>query len=354
MSGSVDHDRIGQAAPPRAAGQARRRSRAACRGSAGHGCAARSGARRADSRPTTRYGADALAGRWRAGTGRPPRRRRPAAPADVRASRRRMRPAGPPCRTRAAADRGSASKVISVRMHGRPRRRRGTAWPAHRAARARNSAAPMVSWRAATPSRSPMPAKRQYCTRQPERQAGQQQRQRRRPASSTTAERIDAPGSASQRASGHRRAPPAAPSSTTFIAIRPSEARRSHALPLCQQGTLMRNAGGAAIAAGGWAATRCARSCCADDACRASSPPRVSAPCWPSSRPPMVRRHDRAPACMDRPDARKAHSHPTPKGGGVGIVVAFLLGITRALSATRDFARLADPYFRGVHPGRGR
>ncbi len=30
---------------------------------------------------------------------------------------------------------------------------------------------------------------------------------------------------------------------------------------------------------------------------------------------------------MDRPEARKAHDHPTPKGGGVGILVAFLVGI---------------------------
>ena len=30
---------------------------------------------------------------------------------------------------------------------------------------------------------------------------------------------------------------------------------------------------------------------------------------------------------MDRPEARKAHVRPTPKGGGVGIVVSFLLGI---------------------------
>ena len=50
---------------------------------------------------------------------------------------------------------------------------------------------------------------------------------------------------------------------------------------------------------------------------------------------------------MDRPDARKAHSRPTPKGGGVGIVVAFMLGIT-VLYDYADFARLADGYFRGV------
>ena len=50
---------------------------------------------------------------------------------------------------------------------------------------------------------------------------------------------------------------------------------------------------------------------------------------------------------MDRPAARKAHLVPTPKGGGVGIVVAFLLGIS-VLYGFADFARLADVYFRGV------
>ena len=50
---------------------------------------------------------------------------------------------------------------------------------------------------------------------------------------------------------------------------------------------------------------------------------------------------------MDRPDARKAHANPTPKGGGVGIVMAFMLGIA-VLYGTATFARIADPYFRGV------
>jgi UDP-GlcNAc:undecaprenyl-phosphate GlcNAc-1-phosphate transferase len=50
---------------------------------------------------------------------------------------------------------------------------------------------------------------------------------------------------------------------------------------------------------------------------------------------------------MDRPDGRKAHVRPTPKGGGVGIVVAFLVGIGM-LYQFAEFARLADPYFRGV------
>ena len=50
---------------------------------------------------------------------------------------------------------------------------------------------------------------------------------------------------------------------------------------------------------------------------------------------------------IDTPNARKAHSRPTPKGGGVGVVVAFMLGIT-VLYGYADFARLADGYFRGV------
>src|SRR5579859_3143938 len=50
---------------------------------------------------------------------------------------------------------------------------------------------------------------------------------------------------------------------------------------------------------------------------------------------------------MDTPNARKAHNRPTPKGGGVGVVVAFMLGIS-VLYGYADFARLADVYFRGV------
>ena len=50
---------------------------------------------------------------------------------------------------------------------------------------------------------------------------------------------------------------------------------------------------------------------------------------------------------MDTPEARKAHDRPTPKGGGVGIVLAFLVGIV-FLYRFAEFARLADPYFRGV------
>ena len=50
---------------------------------------------------------------------------------------------------------------------------------------------------------------------------------------------------------------------------------------------------------------------------------------------------------MDLPDARKAHTRPTPKGGGVGVVVAFMLGIAVVYSYA-SFARIGEPYFRGV------
>ncbi len=50
---------------------------------------------------------------------------------------------------------------------------------------------------------------------------------------------------------------------------------------------------------------------------------------------------------MDVPNTRSAHARPTPKGGGVGVVVAFMLGVTM-LYGYADFARLADAYFRGV------
>lgn len=50
---------------------------------------------------------------------------------------------------------------------------------------------------------------------------------------------------------------------------------------------------------------------------------------------------------MDQPDPRKAHRTATPKGGGVGVVAAFMLGIS-VLYGFADFSRLADPYFRGV------
>ncbi len=50
---------------------------------------------------------------------------------------------------------------------------------------------------------------------------------------------------------------------------------------------------------------------------------------------------------MDHPDPRKAHPLATPKGGGVGIVTAFLVGIV-LLYAFAHFSRLAEPYFLGV------
>ncbi len=50
---------------------------------------------------------------------------------------------------------------------------------------------------------------------------------------------------------------------------------------------------------------------------------------------------------MDTPGARKAHDRPIPKGGGVGVVVTFLVGIA-VLYRFAAFARLADPYFLGV------
>lgn len=50
---------------------------------------------------------------------------------------------------------------------------------------------------------------------------------------------------------------------------------------------------------------------------------------------------------MDTPEARKAHDRPTPKGGGVGVVITFLVGIA-VLYRFAAFARLADPYFLGV------
>ncbi|HEY0424241.1 MAG TPA: MraY family glycosyltransferase [Rhodopila sp.] len=50
---------------------------------------------------------------------------------------------------------------------------------------------------------------------------------------------------------------------------------------------------------------------------------------------------------MDTPEARKAHDRPTPKGGGVGVVVTFLVGLA-VLYRYAEFARLANPYFLGV------
>ena len=50
---------------------------------------------------------------------------------------------------------------------------------------------------------------------------------------------------------------------------------------------------------------------------------------------------------LDQPDARKAHRRPVPKGGGVGIVTAFLVGAA-ILYLFANFARIANAYFLGV------
>ncbi|WP_431282870.1 glycosyltransferase family 4 protein [Humitalea sp. 24SJ18S-53] len=50
---------------------------------------------------------------------------------------------------------------------------------------------------------------------------------------------------------------------------------------------------------------------------------------------------------MDPVDHRKAHAVPTPRGGGVGIVVAFMVGMC-GLYLSAQFARLADTQFLGV------
>ncbi len=49
----------------------------------------------------------------------------------------------------------------------------------------------------------------------------------------------------------------------------------------------------------------------------------------------------------DRPNARKAHTHTTPKSGGVGIVAAFILGVL-LLYYHGQVSRLAPGYFIGV------
>jgi len=50
---------------------------------------------------------------------------------------------------------------------------------------------------------------------------------------------------------------------------------------------------------------------------------------------------------LDQPDARKAHRRVIPKGGGVGVVAAFLVG-TAILYGFAGFSRIADGYFLGV------
>lgn len=50
---------------------------------------------------------------------------------------------------------------------------------------------------------------------------------------------------------------------------------------------------------------------------------------------------------LDHPNARSSHVRPTPRGGGVGVVVAFVVGVV-ALYAAAAYARLPPPQFLGV------
>ena len=50
---------------------------------------------------------------------------------------------------------------------------------------------------------------------------------------------------------------------------------------------------------------------------------------------------------LDHPNARSSHSRPTPRGGGIGIVVAFTLGMG-VLYWQAEYARLPGPQFLGV------
>jgi UDP-GlcNAc:undecaprenyl-phosphate GlcNAc-1-phosphate transferase len=50
---------------------------------------------------------------------------------------------------------------------------------------------------------------------------------------------------------------------------------------------------------------------------------------------------------LDHPNGRSAHVTPTPRNGGIGVVVAFLVGIL-VLHQTATFARIAQPQFWGV------
>lgn len=53
---------------------------------------------------------------------------------------------------------------------------------------------------------------------------------------------------------------------------------------------------------------------------------------------------------IDVPNARSAHERPTPKGGGLGIVIATLVGLS-VLYMRAETARIADPYFIAVIGG---
>jgi UDP-GlcNAc:undecaprenyl-phosphate GlcNAc-1-phosphate transferase len=50
---------------------------------------------------------------------------------------------------------------------------------------------------------------------------------------------------------------------------------------------------------------------------------------------------------LDHPNARSSHVRPTPRGGGVGVVVAFVVGMV-VLYVAAAFARLPPPQFVGV------
>jgi len=50
---------------------------------------------------------------------------------------------------------------------------------------------------------------------------------------------------------------------------------------------------------------------------------------------------------LDHPNARSSHSRPTPRGGGLGVVVAFTLGMG-ILYWQAEYARLPGPQFLGV------
>lgn len=50
---------------------------------------------------------------------------------------------------------------------------------------------------------------------------------------------------------------------------------------------------------------------------------------------------------LDHPNARSSHLRPTPRGGGLGVVVAFIVGML-VLYGVAQFARIAEPQFLGV------
>jgi UDP-GlcNAc:undecaprenyl-phosphate GlcNAc-1-phosphate transferase len=50
---------------------------------------------------------------------------------------------------------------------------------------------------------------------------------------------------------------------------------------------------------------------------------------------------------LDHPNERSSHARPTPRGGGVGVVVAFVVGMA-ALYLGAEYARLPPPQFLGV------